>query len=171
MHQTLDADITGHVQKSLRVGKRDSRQCSFTSSCTIVSCDLQYSCKKYPWVTCHSLQLLMAGVDYGIQVKVSVWRGLGRGRIVCWAAVLEKGWGGSRKSLHEPGHLEKSRTCHQPGVFIPWLCVGMYLHVCTSSHEAQHPTCSTMGREDGAAELWVCPTCWIWQCHREKPIL
>lgn len=41
VHQTLDADITGHVQKSPRVGKGDSRQFSFTSSCTIVSCDLQ----------------------------------------------------------------------------------------------------------------------------------
>lgn len=49
------------------------------------------SWKKYPWVTRRSLQLLMAEVDYGIQVKVSARRGLGEGRAVYSAVALGEG--------------------------------------------------------------------------------
>lgn len=97
VHQTLDADIPGHLQKSPRVGKGDSRQLFLPT----VSCNPQQSWKQYPWVTCRSLQLLMAEVDYGIQVKVSSQRGLGEGRSVCRAVILRGGWDSSRQSLCE----------------------------------------------------------------------
>lgn len=44
------------------------------------------------------------------------------------------------------------------------LCV--YVPVCVC---AQDPTrlSSTMGRKDGGAELWVCPSLWTWHQHRE----
>jgi len=83
-------DIRPWIQTSLGISRRAqglareiAGSSSFASSTTKVRCDREQSWKTYPWVTHHSLHLLMAEVDYGIQVKVSVQRGLGEGSAVC----------------------------------------------------------------------------------------
>lgn len=63
---------------------------------------MQQCCKKYPWVTCHSLQLLW--LEWIMVFRSRSVRGGGQG------CLLDMGWGSCRHSLHEPGHSEKSRT-------------------------------------------------------------
>ena len=81
----------GISRRAQELGKGIAGSSSFPSSTTTVSCDVMQSWKKYPWVTRRSLQLLMAEVDYGIQVKVSARRGLGEGRAVYSAVALGEG--------------------------------------------------------------------------------
>lgn len=116
-------------------------------------------------MTCHSLQLLVAGVDYGIQVKVGAGGGWGRAGLFLGSSTGE-GLGQLQAKPTQARTLGKEQDMSPAWAFhalalFAWTCV------CT-----RVPTrlSSTMGREDGAAELWVCPTLWTWHWHREQPI-
>lgn len=142
------------------LGKGTAGTSSFPSSNTTVSCDLQQSWRNYPWVTRHALRLLVAGVDYGIQAKVSGRGRLGEGRAVCWAVALGKGEGSSRQSPHEHWHSENSKSRHQPGLCSPSLCVRVHRYPRGSA-----PCTRQDAREGEAAELRFCPTRQTWHGH------